>query len=92
MLIVACQQKVILPQKKLDKRYEATYNDGIATKKVNAQKRGDDMSEKEKEILEVVRKTVPRMSEKKKEKLLNVMDGIALMCDFESDQLKKEEK
>lgn len=50
------------------------------------------MSEKEKEILEVVKKVIPKISEKKKEKLLNVMDGIALMCDFESDQLKKEEK
>lgn len=50
------------------------------------------MSDKEKAILEVVKKTVPKLSEKKKEKLLNVMDGIALMCECDAEQEKEKVK
>lgn len=50
------------------------------------------MSEQEKAILEKAKKIVPKLSEKKKERLLNVMDGIALMCDDTEPENEKVEK
>lgn len=59
---------------------------------VDARKGSDSMSEQEKAILEKAKKIVPKLSEKKKERLLNVMDGIALMCDDTELENEKVEK
>lgn len=50
------------------------------------------MSEKEKEIIQKFGEVVPSMDEKKKEYLLGVVDGIALMSESDHKKEKGEER